>query len=215
VTNVTKGGQTPASGIVPFGSKDETGKDFRDSSGTLITYNVDQAKKLLADAGFPNGQGFPAIELVYNTSEGHKAIAEAVIEMWKKNLGITTMKATNMEFKVLLDKRTKKDYQISRAGWNGDYLDPMTFLDMWTTTSGNNDAGWSNAEYDGLIKTAKTSGDQKVRMDAMRKAEALLMKEEPAIPVYFYTNPFLKSDKLTGVYQNAQGNVDFTYAVVQ
>jgi oligopeptide transport system substrate-binding protein len=215
VENITKGGQTPAVGMVPFGTKDETGKDFRDSSGTLVSSNVDEAKKLLAEAGFPNGQGFPTVELIYNTSEGHKAIAEAVTEMWKKNLGITTIKATNMEFKVLLDRRSKKDYQIGRAGWTGDYLDPMTFLDMWITTSGNNDAGWSNAEYEALIKKAKSTADQKVRMDAMRQAEAILMKEMPAIPIYYYTNPYLQADKVTGVYRDASNNIDFTYADVK
>ncbi|HLO03098.1 MAG TPA: peptide ABC transporter substrate-binding protein [Symbiobacteriaceae bacterium] len=215
VENVTKAGQTPAAGMVPFGSKDETGKDFRDSSGNLLSTNVDEAKKLLAEAGYPNGQGFPVVELIYNTSEGHKAIAEAVIEMWKKNLGITTIRATNMEFKVMLDKKQKLDYQLGRAGWNGDYLDPMTFLDLWTSTSGNNDTGWKNAEYDALIKQAKSTDDQKVRMEAMRKAEALLMKEQPNIPVYFYTNPYLQADKVTNIYRNASGNVDFTYAEVK
>jgi oligopeptide transport system substrate-binding protein len=215
VNNVAKGGQKPAYGYVPYGSKDETGQDFRETAGSLFSMNVDEAKRLLAEAGYPNGQGFPEVNLLYNTSQTHKAVAEAVIEMWRKNLGITSIKATNMEFKVLLDVRGKGDFAIARAGWNGDYLDPMTFLEMWTTGHGQNNAKWSNKQYDALIAKAKATDDQKVRMPALREAEKILMNEMAILPVYFSSQPVATSPKLTGVYRNAIGVIDFSAAEIK
>jgi oligopeptide transport system substrate-binding protein len=213
VTNVTKLNQKPAYAMVPYGAADATpGSDFRKTGGDLFKYDVAEAKKLLAEAGYPDGKGFPEVELVYNTLESHKMIAEAVIEMWKKNLGITSIKATNMEFKVLLDKRQKGDFVLARAGWNGDYNDAMTFLDMWVTGGGNNDAKYSNPEYDALIKQAKSTDDQKVRQEAMHKAEAILMKDMPVAPVYFGVSPYLQSPKVTGVFRDALGTIDFSNA---
>ncbi|HLO04251.1 MAG TPA: peptide ABC transporter substrate-binding protein [Symbiobacteriaceae bacterium] len=214
-TNVTKLNQAPAFADVPPGAPDATpGSDFRQVGGDYFKEDLAEAKKLLAEAGYPDGKGFPVVELSYNTSEAHKAIAEAAIEMWKQNLGITSIKAANMEFKVLLDNRQKGDFAISRAGWYGDYTDAMTFLDMWTTTS-QNTARYNNPAYDALIKTAKTSGDQQVRQEAMHKAEALLMADMPILPVYYGNNPYLQADKLTGVYLSPLGSIDFTNADVK
>jgi oligopeptide transport system substrate-binding protein len=216
VTNVTKLNQKPAYGIVAVGAQDATpGTDFRTVGGDLFKEDLAEAKKLLAEAGYPDGKGFPETEIFYNTLESHKMIAEAVIEMWKKNLGITTIKATNMEFKVLLDRKQKGEHTIARAGWNGDYLDAMTFLDMWITKGGNNTAFWSNKQYDDLIKQAKSTADQKVRVEAMHKAEKILMDEMPIIPIYFGRTPYLQSDKVTGVFREALGTIDFTYADVK
>ncbi|HLO03097.1 MAG TPA: peptide ABC transporter substrate-binding protein [Symbiobacteriaceae bacterium] len=216
VTNVTKLNQKPAYGIVAVGAQDAApGSDFRTVGGDLFKEDLAEAKKLLAEAGYPDGKGFPATEIYYNTLESHKMIAEATIEMWKKNLGITSIKATNMEFKVLLDRKQKGEHFIARAGWNGDYTDAMTFLDMWVTKGGNNTAFWSNAEYDALIKKAKSTGDQKVRVEAMHGAEKILMSEMPIIPFYFGRTPFLQSAKVTGVFREALGTIDFTNADVK
>jgi len=189
VTNVTKGGQLPATAFVPGGIPDaEPGREFREVGGTYFEpYEPDKAKQYLAEAGYPNGEGFPEFVLLYNTSEGHKIIAEAIQGMWKDTLGITCT-LTNQEWKVYLDNRTKLNYQIARAGWIGDYTDPMTFIDMWVTDGGNNDTGWSNPDYDSFVATAKGTGDQAVRMEAMHNAEDILMDEMPIIPIYFYTN---------------------------
>lgn len=212
VENVTKAGQRPATGWVPYGAKDETGQDFREAAGDLLPYDVEGAKRLLAVAGYPNGQGLPATELLYNTSEGHKAIAEAVIEMWRQNLGITSIRATNLEWKVLLDREAKGDFSLLRTAWTGDFLDPMTFLEVFTTGNGQNGGRYSNPRYDELIARAKSTDDQRVRMPAMREAEAIVMAEMPLIPIYFYTMPYLLSPKVTGVFQNGLGAVDFTNA---
>ncbi|HLO03816.1 MAG TPA: peptide ABC transporter substrate-binding protein [Symbiobacteriaceae bacterium] len=213
VENVTKGGQIPAYALVAPGATDPVAKkDYREAGGNYFKEDLAEAKKLLAEAGYPEGKGFPAAEIIYNTNETHKAVSEALIEMWKKNLGITELKATNMEFKTLLDKRKSGEYTISRAGWFGDYLDPMTYLDMWLTGGGNNDAHWSNKEYDALIKTAQTTTDVKARFEAMHKAEGIAMNDMIITPLYYYTNLYVQSDKVTGVYRNALGITDFSFA---
>lgn len=209
VENVLRAGQRPATGWVPYGARDENDREFRDSAGDLIKMDLPGAKRLLIEAGYPNGQGLPATELIYNTSEGHRAVAEAVIEMWRQNLGITSVRATNLEWKVLLDRAAKGDFNILRTAWTGDYLDPMTFLEVFTTGNGQNSGRYSNRRYDELVAQARSTEDQRVRMPAMREAEALLMSEMPLVPIYFYTMPYLLSPRVTGVFQNGLGVVDF------
>ncbi|HYG60756.1 MAG TPA: peptide ABC transporter substrate-binding protein [Symbiobacteriaceae bacterium] len=194
VTNITKAGQKPAFSLVPAGVPDVNG-DFRANGGDYFKEDLAEAKKLLAEAGFPDGKGFPKVEILYNTSEGHKRIGEAIQEMWKKNLGIE-VSLVNVEWQVYLDNQSKLNFQISRAGWIGDYIDPMTFVDMWVTDGGNNQTGWSNKTYDELVDKAKKSGDTKVRMEAMHQAEKLLMEEMPIMPIYHYVRVRMVSPKV-------------------
>ncbi|HWI53579.1 MAG TPA: peptide ABC transporter substrate-binding protein, partial [Symbiobacteriaceae bacterium] len=197
VENVTKGGQQPAMSEVPAGIPDVTG-DFRANGKDFFTdNNVAEAKKLLAEAGFPDGKGFPKFTIMYNTSEGHKRIAEAIQEMWKKNLGVN-VELQNVEWQVYLDRQSKLDYQISRAGWIGDYIDPMTFADMWVTKGGNNQTGYANPKYDALIETAKKSSDPAVRMKALHDSEKMLMDDMPILPIYHYVRVRLVSTKVKG-----------------
>ncbi len=199
VNEITKGGQMPAYALVSPGIPDETGpeKDFRKNAGDLFAEDVAKAQQLLAEAGYPNGEGFPKLTILYNTSEAHQKIAEAIQEMWKNNLGID-VELTNQEWGVYLDSRSSGDYEIARAGWIGDYIDPMTFIDMFVTGGGNNDTNWGHPEYDNLVQTAKRSADQAERMKAMHDAEALLMDEMPIIPIYFYTRVIMVSEDVEG-----------------
>ncbi len=214
IKNVVKGGQAPALAFVPGGVPDVSG-DFRQNGGDFYKDNdLDKAKKLLAEAGYPDGKGFPELTILYNTSEGHKKIAEAIQEMWKKNLGIN-VKLTNQEWKVYLKSQAKLDYQVSRAGWIGDYLDPMTFVDMFVKDGGNNQTGWANATYDKLVSDAKKTGDQNVRMKNMHEAEKILMDEQPVLPIYFYVHNYLKKDNLKGVQSSALGFDDFKAAYLE
>jgi oligopeptide transport system substrate-binding protein len=208
VKDVTKSGEKPATGWVPYGLQDvKPGSDFRKVGGVLIKDNdIATAKKLLAEAGYPDGKGLPPITLLYNTQDLNKAIAEAIQEMWKKNLGVQ-VNITNQEWKVYLQSRTTGNFQVARAGWIGDYADPMTFIDMMQTGNGNNRARWSNPQYDKLVNLAKSTLDPAVRMKAMHEAEAILMKAMPIMPIYFYTQPILERPNLKGIVRTVDGSV--------
>ncbi|MBR0575561.1 peptide ABC transporter substrate-binding protein [Proteiniclasticum sp. BAD-10] len=219
VSKITMGGQIPAEGVTPFGMVDENGDEYRDGVGKLVTYDVTEAKKLftegLAEAGMTleqfNAKNFV---LLYNTSEAHQKIAQAVQEMWRTSLGIE-IKLENVDFQVKLDREKAGDYDISRAGWIGDYMDPMTFLDLWYSTSSFNDAKYNNPEYDALVDEAKNSVDPKVRFNAMREAEAILMADMPVIPVYFYTQPYVQKTYVKGVYKPLINYPVLKYADIQ
>jgi len=212
--SITQGGQIPALAYVPYGIADALpGSDFRKASqeGFYKDNDIATAKALLAEAGYPDGKGFPAFILLYNTSNAHKSIAEAIQEMWNKNLGITcTLKSE--EWGVYLDDRTNLNYSVARAGWIGDYMDPNTFLDMWVTGGGNNDTGWGNKSYDALIAKAKATVDPKARMAALHDAEKILMTDMPILPIYYYTNTVLLKKSIKNFYQSTLGFVDWKNA---
>ena len=203
VRDITQGGQIAAEGVVPYGLMDENGKEFRDGVGNLIEYNPEEAKVLfeegLAEEGMTldefNSKNFI---LLYNTSESHKKIAQAAQEMWRTKLGIN-IGLENVEFQVKLDREKAGDYEISRGGWIGDYMDPMTLLDLWWSDSSFNDVNYNNPEYDKRILESKTLMDQKVRMENMREAEKMLMEDMAVIPVYFYTQPYVTKPGVKGI----------------
>lgn len=201
--NITQGGQIPAEGVVPYGLKDENGNEFRDGVGSLVEYDPDKAKQLfeegLAEEGmtleeFNSGQ----FVILYNTSESHKKIAQAVQEMWRTTLGIE-IGLENVEFQVKLDREKAGDYQISRGGWIGDYMDPMTILDLWWSESAFNDVKYNNEEYDKLIAESKATDDQNIRMENLRNAEKMIMEDMAVIPIYFYTQPYVVKENVSGI----------------
>jgi oligopeptide transport system substrate-binding protein len=193
-TFVTKAGEVPSSRFVPAGLRGYEGPHG-------LAFDPAAAKKLLAEAGYPGGKGFPKTELVYNTSELHRVITQAVQQMWKEHLGIQ-VELANVEWKVYLARQSTLDYQISRAGWIGDYVDPNTFLDLWKTGGGNNQTGWSNPRYDQLIDQATRLVDTKERMRALHDAETILLDEAPVLPLFTYVNKGMLSKKVTGWYPN-------------
>ena len=149
----------------------------------------------MAEAGYPNGEGFPELYLLFNTSEGHRKIAQAVVNMWNKNLNIN-MQLENKEWKVYLDAQTHLDYDVSRSAWIGDYMDPITFLEMFTSGNGNNDTGWSSPEYDRLLDAAFKAGNEKEHFDLLLKAEDILLEELPIAPVYWYTRIYMMDPRV-------------------
>ncbi|MEH6467717.1 MAG: peptide ABC transporter substrate-binding protein, partial [Porticoccus sp.] len=174
VEQVTKGGEVPAYTFTPPDTLGYT-------ANSAFEFNPVKARQLLAEAGYPNGEGFPVTELLYNTSEGHRKIAVAIQQMWNQYLGVNII-LNNQDWKVYLNSVDSGDYAIARAGWIGDYVDPNTFLDMWITDGGNNRTGWSNPRYDELIlKLAPTASDRETRYKMMREAEALLLEDMPVI----------------------------------
>ncbi|PRX42342.1 oligopeptide transport system substrate-binding protein/dipeptide transport system substrate-binding protein [Planifilum fimeticola] len=217
VENVTQGGQVPATGFVPWGIPDFVAeKDWVETRDDYLPEKAqpEEAKKLLEEGMKEEGfDKLPAVTIDYNTDEGHKKIAEAIQQMWKKNLGVD-VKLRNSEWQVYLDKTKAGDFQVGRLGWLPDYIDPMTFMDMWVTGGGNNDTRFSHKEYDALIKKAKSTADQKVRMEAMHKAEDILMDEMPIAPIYFYTDLYMEQDYVKGVVRNPDKSVYFRDAYI-
>ncbi|MDD2282957.1 MAG: peptide ABC transporter substrate-binding protein [Eubacteriales bacterium] len=214
VDNVTQGGQLPAFAFVPPGIPEPDGSDFREKGGDYFQEDLALAKELLAAAGYPDGEGFPAFEILYNTSEGHKLIAEAIQEMWKKNLGITNVTLTNQEWGIYLNSRDEGAFTVARAGWIGDYNDPNTFLDMWTTGNGNNNSRFSNAEYDRLVAECLVEGNMNTRNDKLHRLEDIFMGEMSIMPIYYYTLPAMVSQKLKGYSSIIIGGVDFKTAYI-
>lgn len=213
VTHVTQGGQIPASSLTPPGLADVSG-DFNEKTGKLYGFNPEEAKKLLADGLAEEGLDKLSFTMIYNTSTIHKAVAEAVQEMWKKNLDVD-ITLEPVDFQVKLDREVGLDYQVSRAGWIGDYLDPMTFMDMFVTGGGNNNTGWGNAEYDRLIAEAKATADNDIRMANMHGAEKILADEMPIIPVYYYTKPQMLQTYVKGVFYPPNRYPQFHYAYIE
>ncbi len=192
IRNIMRAGQKPALGFTPY--PDSIG--YKDAPGPM-RFDPVEARRILAEAGYPDGKDFSAFEILINTNEAHRTIAEAIQEMWKKHLNIP-VSIRNQDWGVYLDSQRRLDYTVSRAAWNGDYLDPSTFLNMFRTGDGNNETGWSNARYDELIKLATLEGDPEKRMAHFREAETILLDELPILPIYWYVRSTLRRPEVKG-----------------
>jgi len=190
VEKILRGGQLPANTLTPPGLP-----GYTPPAGTPS--NPESARALLVAAGFPGGRGLPPLEMMFNTSGNHRLIAEAVQEMWRRELGLE-VRLINQEFKVVLSERRAGKYQILLSDWVGDYLDASTFLDLWRSDSGNNHTGWTNPDYDALLFTAARTADPVARTAQLQKAEALMLSAAPIIPVYYNTHVFLVQPSVKG-----------------
>ena len=221
VENVSQAGEVPADGYVPNGVNDAAGPgsdDFRTVGGSYYSIseedyekNCEEARQLLADAGYPNGEGFPTVEYLYNTADNHKKIGEALQNMWQTELGVT-VNLNNQDWNVFLQNRKDGNFQIARNGWIADYNDPCSFLDMWYTDGGNNDAQYSNPDYDAAIDAAKATSDPEERMKAFHEAEDILIGQDSVLaPIYFYTQPYMLNPDIDGMYYTPLGYFFFGY----
>ena len=179
VEKITRAGELPAGGFVPPGLEGY-------APGEGLPYDPEAARRLLAEAGFPGGRGFPSVTYLFNESQQNESIAVELRAMWEKELGISPILA-RQEWKVYLNSLSSLDYDIARSSWVGDYPDPNTFLDMFVTGGGNNRTGWSNADYDAAIAAAARETDPSARLRILREAEDRLVREAAAIfPIYYY-----------------------------
>lgn len=194
IDTATGGGPVPARALVPPGLPGY-------EQSLCPPRNPELARRLLADAGFPNGDGFPKLEILYNTHEAHKIIAELVRKQWQRELGVPAS-MRNEEWASYLASQRRMDFSVARAAWIGDYLDPNTFLDMFVTDGEQNNTGWSNPEYDALIESAKREMDASRRLELLSRAEAILMDELPIIPIYFYASKNMVKPYVRGYFDN-------------
>ncbi len=261
VNDIAQGGQVPAASFVAMGMTEPDGSEFYkmagdeakngyigyyDTSADAIGSNYETAIEVLKkyytyDEDTQMFTDFPTLKYLYNTSEGHKAIGE-YLQSALAGIGIT-MNLENQEWNTFLETRKNGAYSVARNGWIADYNDPTSFLDMWTTVSGNNDvqfgkdahAGlamydldltdlgidvkvengtWSET-YDVLISTIKKTSDNEVRYELMHRAEDLLMQTGAICPIYYYTDPFMLSSNVKGFFSIPLGYKYFTYATVE
>jgi oligopeptide transport system substrate-binding protein len=203
-----KAGQMPATGLVP-----PSMRGYEELKG--LEYDPQKAKALLADAGYPDGKGFPEVSILYNNNESHKKVCEMVTAMWREKLGVR-VQLDQQEWQSYLQKQQNMDYQISRAGWIGDYADPNTFLDMFCTDRGNNETGWANEEYDSLLKSATTEQDSAKRMAMLQKAEKILCVDHlPIVPLYYYVNQGMLRPRVKGFHENLRDLHPLQYVYIE
>lgn len=207
---VMRAGETPAESLVPaevYGNAAAgTENSAAENTGTTaaeedFSKSVARARELLAEAGFPNGEGFPEISYLFNTSDGAQFFAQAIQEMWRKNLGIRVA-LKNQEYKVYRVSMEQGDYELARSAWSGDFLDPITFLDLFAGTSNMNWTGWHSAEYDALLAAAARERDPAARFEKLRAAEKILCDAVPVIPTVCNRNKFLIRPEVRGWFPN-------------
>jgi len=192
--HVLKAGQQPAHHFTPPNTGGYTAE-------VRLPYDPELARELLAEAGYPGGEGFPEFELLFNTSESHRTVAVAIQQMWKEELGID-VGLYNQEWKVYLATRKARDFDIARAAWIGDYADPNTFLSLMTGDNGNNHSNWGDPDFDALIAQAAAEQNPEARFALFQKAEAILIDEMPVLPIYFYVRSTLIDASVRGWHPN-------------
>ena len=196
--HITRAGEVPARSFVPPGA----GAGYEPPP--MYERDPEKARQLLAEAGYPEGRGFPVVYYLYRAdSDLDQDIAVELQSMFRRELGVTVQLA-RQEWTVLLDSQQRIDYDISRSSWVGDYNDPNTFMDMFVTDGGNNETGWSNPHYDQLIADAKKENDRDKRFALFQEAEKILVTEEaPICPMYYYVGiQFYDAQRLGGIEAN-------------
>ena len=215
---ITSGTYTPASGFVSEGVTDWDGTVWQDNITDSSAYinvedhagNLAKAKELLKEAGYENGVGLP--EMVYSTNDAsyHKKIAEYLQQAWGE-LGLK-VEVNIVEWKSFTPQRRSGNYQIARDGWVMDYNDPSNILELALTGNGNNNAKYSNPEFDALMEKAATEKDPQTRFGYFHQAEDLMMKDTAMVPLLYYNDFYLQSDKITGSWHSPDGFWHFEYA---
>lgn len=213
-----QGTYTPASALVGPGWLDTDGSSFADNANGGKPYidndnfdaNLEEAKKLMEEAGYPNGEGFPQIEYTTNDAGYHKVVAEYLQQAWAE-LGID-LKVNIVEWASFTPMRRNGEFDVARNGWVGDYTDPSNILELFTTTNGNNDGKYTNADFDAAIEDSRATTDAAARSEDLHKAEDTLMNDAGCIPIAYYNDFWLQSSKITGAWHSSNGFWYFMYA---
>lgn len=213
-----QGTYSPASSIVGSGWLDTDGSSFAENANGGTPYidndnfdaNLEEAKKLLEEAGYPNGEGFPQIEYTTNDAGYHKVVAEYLQQAWAA-IGID-LKVNIVEWASFTPMRRNGEFDVARNGWVGDYTDPSNILELFCTTNGNNDGKYTNADFDAAIEDSRVTTDAATRSADLHKAEDTLMNDAGCIPIAYYNDFWLQSSKITGSWHSANGYWYFMYA---
>lgn len=205
VENITQGEQKPAMGLVPPSIFEEN------EEGIFEDNDVDQAKEYLEKGLDELGlDELPTVKLSYNTDEGHEAIAQAVQDMWKKNLEVD-VELNNEEWNVYLDNMGEGNFQAGRMGWIADFNDAINFLEIFETVGGNNYTNWEDEEYQKLLKESRVELDADKRIEILKEAEQLFVDKMVIAPVYFYTDVYAHKDTVHGIEVSPLGNIQFKW----
>ena len=213
-----QGTYSPADNFMGPGWIDMDGKQFKDNANGGQSYidvnnyeaDLEEAKQLLADAGYPDGEGFPSISYTTNDAGYHKVVAEYLQQAWAQ-LGID-LQVDIVEWASFTPMRRNGDFDIARNGWVGDYTDPSNMLELFYSTNGNNDGKFNNADFDAAIDLSRTALDSAERSKALHTAEDILMEETGCIPIAYYNDFWLQSEKITGSWHSPNGFWYFMYA---
>lgn len=217
-STLMQGTYSAASNFMGPGWIDTDGSDFMSNANggkpyidtTNYEANLEEAKQLLADAGYPDGEGFPTITYTTNDAGYHKVVAEYLQQAWAE-LGID-LQVNIVEWSSFTPMRRNGEFDAARNGWVGDYSDPSNMIELFYTTNGNNDGKFSNADFDAAIELSRTTLDAAERSKALHDAEDIMMEEAACIPIAYYNDFWLQSDKITGSWHSAYGYWYFMYA---
>lgn len=192
------------------------GKDIlegRSDYGLSSTANVEEAKKALAEAGYPDGEGFPTVQLSFYADDNTKKLTEAIKEMWEQNLGIT-VEVTSAEWAVFYSDMQSGNYEVGAMGWSADYVNPMSFLPLVYTGDVTNTSFYSNPEYDAVVDQIKVESDPVKFGELVKEADNIASSEYPVMPLYYKSNNYLLKDYVEGVYMTSSAGIYFKNAKV-